>query len=90
MIEVKNCRRRGAINSFPGLLISHCCGHGAFLPTEYQQGPSNHLLSGIGGNFDKYVRQHVNGEKVAAWKSTHKWLVDQIAEIPTTTRNQTE
>ena len=47
------------------------------------------VISGSGGNFVNFVRQHVNGWKVGAGKSTHKWLVEEIAKIPTATRNQT-
>ena len=46
------------------------------------------LISGSGGNFDDDI-WHVNGWEVAAWKSTNKLLVNQIANIPTTTRIQT-
>ena len=56
---------------------------------SHNQGPSNSLISGSGGNFVNFVWQHFNGQKVAAWKSTHKLLVNQFVKIPTTTRNQT-
>ena len=47
------------------------------------------LISVSGGNFDNFIWQHVNGQNGATWQLANKLLVNEIIEIPTTSRNQT-